>query len=238
MNQSLAQQAINFALIGNWKSARDTNKKILEDSPNDIDALNRLAKSYYELGNVTAAKTMIKKTLKLDPYNLIALKCQEKWKNVKKADKNNSKQMSTEVFLEEPGKTKIIRLIHPCDKAALAKLDCGDSVYENLKGQRITIATETDSYVGKLPDDISIRLKKLIKMGYKYAFTIKSITNNEIKVFIRETSRPDKFTKQPSFSSEKIDYNPYTAPELVHDKPTITEGEDDQDESQETNAVV
>ncbi|KKR11977.1 MAG: hypothetical protein UT39_C0001G0032 [Candidatus Woesebacteria bacterium GW2011_GWA1_39_21] len=232
MNQSLAQKAVNFALLGNWKNARDTNKLILQDSPHDIEALNRLSKAYFELGNISSAKSSIKKTLKLDPYNQIALKCWEKWKNVKKADKNPSGKMSAELFLEEPGKTKIVRLIHPCDKPVIAKLDCGDIVYENIKGQRISIVTDSDTYIGKLPDDISIRIKKLIRLGYKYTFSIKSVSNNEIKVFIREADRPEHFQNQPSFSSEKIDYNPYTAPELIHEKPTIVSNEDDESETQ------
>jgi len=124
MNQNLAQQAIDKALLGEWKEAKDVNLSILKQNPQDTDALNRLAKCYFKLGNIKTAKSTIAKILKIDSYNPIALKSFEKWKNLKKIDKNTSKHLSPEKFLEEPGKTKIIHLIHPCDDSLLAKLNC------------------------------------------------------------------------------------------------------------------
>lgn len=236
MNQSLAQQAVNFALFGKWKNARDTNLEILKNNPNDIDALNRLAKSYLELGNIVSARSTIKKVLKIDPYNPIAVKCLEKWKNLTRIDKKTSKQLPQELFLEEPGKTKIIHLIHTCDKPVLAKLDCGDMVYENVRSHRISIMTDSNTYIGKLPDDVSIRLKKFIKLGYKYQFAIKSIDKNEVKIFAREIYRPDKYMNVSSFSSEKIDYIPYTPPELIHEKPDVSTLEEESESPQSTEA--
>ena len=191
MNQNLAQQAIDKALLGEWKEAKDVNLSILKQNPQDTDALNRLAKCYFELGNIKTAKSTIAKILKIDSYNPIALKSFEKWKNLKKIDKNTSKHLSPEKFLEEPGKTKIIHLIHPCDDSLLAKLNCGDIVYGNANSHRVSIMSESGKYIGKIPDDISIKIKKLMKLGYEYIFAIKSIDKNEIKIFIREANRPE-----------------------------------------------
>lgn len=222
MNQDLAHQAIGKALSGKWEEARDINLTIIKQNPNDIDALNRLSKAYFELGNIKNAKATISKILKIDPYNPIAVKCFEKWKTLKKVDKNASKQLSPEMFLEEPGKTKIIHLIHTCDKPIMARLDCGDIVYSSAKSHRISIVSDSGDYIGKLPDDLSIKIKKLIKLGYQYVYTIKSIDSHGIKVFIREVSRPDKYSNKSSFSSERIDYISYTPPELVHDKTELS----------------
>jgi tetratricopeptide (TPR) repeat protein len=218
MNQDLAHQAIGKALSGKWEEARDINLTIIKQNPHDIDSLNRLAKAYFELGNIKNAKATISKILKIDPYNPIAVKCFEKWKTLKKVDKNTSKQLSPDMFLEEPGKTKIIHLIHTCDKPIIAKLNCGEIVYSSAKSHRISIVSDSGDYIGKLPDDVSIKIKKLIKLGYQYVFAIKSIDNHGVKVFIREICRPDKYSNKSSFSSERIDYISYTPPELVRDK--------------------
>ncbi len=229
MNQNLAQQAINKALLGQWEDAKDTNLLIIKQNPHDIDALNRLSKAYFELGNIKAAKTTINKILSIDPYNPIAARYFEKWKGLKKIDKNTSKQLPPDMFLEEPGKTKIIHLIHPCEKPILAKINCGDIVFGNIKSHRISVVSDSGKYIGKLPDDISIKIKKLIKLGYKYIFAIKSVDNNDVKVFIRETYRPEKYTLKSSFSSDKIDYIPYASPELVHEKVDMSSLEEESD---------
>ncbi len=231
MIQNLAQQAIEKALSGQWEDAKEINQSIIKQNPHDIDALNRLSKTYFELGNIKAAKATINKILKIDPYNPIAVRCSEKWKGLNKIDKNTSKQVSPDMFLEEPGKTKIIHLIHPCDKPILAKLNCGDIVFGNIKSHRISILSDSGKYIGKLPDDISIKIKKLIRAGYQYVYAIKSIDKNGIKVFIRETLRPEKYSSKSSFSSEKIDYIPYTPPELTHEKVDVSTLEEESDMS-------
>jgi len=237
MNQNLSQLAIDKALIGNWKEAVEINSLILKEFPNDVDALNRLAKAHFELGNVNKAKNTIKMVLKVDPYNPIALKCVEKWRTIKKIDKHSFKQMPPEMFLEEPGKTKIVHLIHPCDNPILAKLNCGDMVYEDLKRRRISIISESGNYIGKLPDDVSIKIKQLIKMGYRYIFAVKSINKKEIKIFIRETERPERFINKASFSADMLDYIPYTPPEMVRDAIESKILDDETEDDQETTQV-
>lgn len=232
MDKSSAQLAIAYAIKGDWKEAKNANLLILKKDPKDIDALTRLAKAYFELGNLISAKSTIKKALKIDPYHPIALKCYDKWKNLKSVDKGSASQLPAEMFLEEPGKTKIVHLIHPCDKSVIAKLNCGDMVSENLNGRRIGITTSSGTYIGKLPDDISIKLKKMMKIGFKYIYAIKSIDGSEITIFIRETFRPPHYTSKASFTSDKIDYVSYTPPELIHDKPNMTTLEDESNQAE------
>ena len=229
MNQSLSQLAIENALLGKWKEAININFLILKNNPDDVDALNRIARAYFESGNIKLAKASINKVLKIDPYNSIATKCCEKWKNLVKIDEKQTRQISTEMFLEEPGKTKIVHLIHTCDKPILAKLNSGDMVFENINSHRVSILTDLGKYIGKLPDDVSIKLKTMIKLGYKYVITIKSVDKNEIKIFIREVSRPENYLSKPSFSSETVDYTSYTPPEMLHDKPDITSYDEESD---------
>ncbi len=218
MNDHLAQEAIDCALKGDWQKAKDLNLQILTTEPQDIDALNRLARAYSELGKTAQAKSTSKQVLAIDPFNAIAIKAAEKWKVLKKGTSYSSRPVPPETFLEEPGKTKVVSLLHLGDAKILAKLDAGDEVILNHPSHRMNILTKDKKYIGRLPDDISARLKKLINVGNQYQAFVKSANTNDVKVFLRETFRSTKVGDTPSFSTEKIDYVSFTPPELVHDK--------------------
>ena len=229
MVQVLTQKAIANALKGKWKEALAINIEILNQSPDDIDALNRLARAYSELGDFTKARKTVKQVLKIDPYNKIAQKGLEKWKNLKKGKIIKSNKISASLFLEEPGKTKIINLLNISSKKTLAKIDSGDELELNLHGHKVSVITKDGAYIGKLPDDVGAKLKKLIKMGNKYKVLAKSIKPNEIKIFIKEIANTPKTAGIPSFPTEKIDYIPFTSPELVHKRPELTSSEDEEE---------
>jgi Flp pilus assembly protein TadD len=69
---TLKTQAIQTALIGDWQRAIDLNQLILQEDPDDIDTLNRLAFAFLSLGNPNDAKTLYEKVLTLDMQNPIA----------------------------------------------------------------------------------------------------------------------------------------------------------------------
>lgn len=221
--QDLAQKAVSHALKGEWKEAIELNKKILVDNPSDIDALNRTARACAESGKIQKAKTFASKVLKLDPSNSIAKKSLDKWKNLNAKDIIKTKPAQTHSFLEEPGKTKIVGLLRLGSRQTLAKLDTGDEVKLTSHGHRISIFTSSGDYVGRIPDDLSARLRKLAQYGNEYQVLIKSVDKTAIRVFIREVKRAAKLSDIPSFSSEKIDYISFTPPELVHNKDEIRE---------------
>lgn len=208
MEISLAQKAINAALQGNWEQAVKINLEILNLVPNDIDSLNRLAKAYAETGQIENAKKTAQKVLKIDPVNTIATRSFDKWQSIKDGVITPKNIASSESFLEDPGKTKIVPLINPGEDQVLASLDSGDTVKLAIHPHSVAIVTQDNKNVGKLPDDLAARLKNLIKSGSKYEVIIKSVNAKEVTVFIRS----DTF----SFPTEKIEYVSFTPPELVH----------------------
>ncbi|MBU0777132.1 tetratricopeptide repeat protein [Patescibacteria group bacterium] len=217
--------------MANWNDALKLNKQVLKDDPKDVDALNRLARAYSELGEIIKAKNIAQKVMTIDPHNTIAAKALEKWKGLKKGKIAGPTKFSARAFLEEPGKTKIVTLLHlgDCNKV-LANLDSGDEVMLKLGNHRISVCTLNKKYIGRLPDDVSVSLIKLIKGGNKYQAFIKSSRPQEVNVFIRETKRAKELADVPSFSSEKINYISFTPPELVHKKQSIKAmGIDDED---------
>ncbi|HKC04762.1 MAG TPA: tetratricopeptide repeat protein [Patescibacteria group bacterium] len=229
MEISLAQKAVNFALQRMWEEAVKVNLEILKESPEDTEALNRLARAYSEIGDILKARQTAQKVLKIDPVNSIAIKCVERWKSVTKVKRDTNNKISIDAFLEEPGRTKLVSLFHTGDPDIFANLDPGEEVKLVPFAHSVTVVTYDSRYIGRLPDDIAARLKNLIKSGNKYQTLIKSVEPKNVTVFIREMERGLKSKDTPSFPQEKIDYVAFTPPELVHTDQPLEIGENLED---------
>lgn len=191
MDTNLTDTAINLALKCKWIEAIEVNKKILKIDPDDIDALNRLARCYCELGKIKLAKETSLKICKLDPNNSIANKALEKYKkfNVGENKIREDQNALASDFIEEPGTTKQTHLINLSSGNTISSLDSGDEVKMIPNGHRVAITTKDDKYIGRLPDDMSAVLKKLLKHNYKYKVLIKSASKDSVKIFIKEIKR-------------------------------------------------
>ncbi len=198
-----ANDAINAALSQQWDEAIRINLHILEENPDDIDAYNRLAFAYLQKEKIEQAKTAYQQVLKRDPYNQIAQK------NLKKLEdqKTSNRKMliaSPRMFLEEPGKTKVVSCIKLAPTSVLTQVSCGQEVQMKVKKHCIEIRTIANTYLGALPDDISHKLNKYIQAGNQYQAIIRSTGKNLLTVLIREIARGEKYKDQPSFTSSHV----------------------------------
>lgn len=238
MDPLLAQRAINAALAGDWKTALALNKQILQEEPLSIDALNRLARAQDELGSLKQAEATYKRVIGLDPYNSIAQKALVRLEKAPKRANNRGyfRPLQTS-FVEEPGRTKTVSLIHLGDQQVLASLDCGQQVRLVPHAHRVSAETEDADYIGRLPDDIASRIIKFTKSGNEYQAFVKSSQKNLVKVFIKEVKRAPTLADIPSFpQSEKTSYVSYTSPDLIHEeRPEMAplEEQDEQEQSEE-----
>jgi len=202
-SSNLYQLAIDAALDLRWEEALKINKKIIKLEPQNIDALNRQAKAYMELGKTSLAKKSYAEVLKVDPYNPIALKNLKIMKSFKPNGQNlfpcNQTKLSPSLFLQEPGKTKIVNLIKVAEPQKLSQAFCGMKVEMAVKNRKITIIDPNGNYLGVLPDDINHHLIRLFKGGNKYDLFVKSIRVNNLSIIIKETFRSKRFKNQPSF---------------------------------------
>ena len=69
MEENLTQKAVDLAIKCNWTEAIKINLKILKSNSDDIEALNRLSRSYYENGNTVNAKKTSLKVIKTGYLN-------------------------------------------------------------------------------------------------------------------------------------------------------------------------
>lgn len=198
-----SQTAIEAALSQNWKQAIDINNRLIKQIPEDVDAHNRLGFAYLKSGQFTAAKRIFDKVLKIDPYNQIALKNSKKLTTMKRKNVVTSQggNISPLLFLEEPGVTKIVALVNPAPSQVLSGLSSGIEVILRAKNHCVEIRTQSNAYLGALPDDLSFRLLKLMEAGNSYKAHTKSIGKNSLTVILREITRGKRFGQQPSFSA-------------------------------------
>ena len=198
----LKDKAIQAMILGDWKKAASLNKELINEDPKDIDALNRLAYVFTILGKIREAKSTYRKVLKIDILNQIAIR------NIKKLTEMGPKQIAKSLssirgvnntFLEETGKTKIISLINTAQPKIITLLTTGQPVVIIIKRSKIFVQDQNMQYLGVLPDDIGKRLIKLIRGGNTYIAYVKSATEHNVCIFIRETKRTSKYRNQPSF---------------------------------------
>lgn len=196
---NLQNQAIQASLQKNWEIAIELNNAILEETPHDIATLNRLARAYTELGQKDSAATVYRKVLELDKYNPIASK------NLRLLPSLSGNSESTisknEDFVEEVGITKTVTLVKSSDKTTLLSLNCKQLLALVPRARLVAVSTEQGQYIGSFPDDISAKLKKNLKSGYKYTICLKSTSENKAAVFIREIHRPNRVNALPTFTT-------------------------------------
>lgn len=233
MVQISASYAIQLALKQQWDAAIQANKKLLEESPNDIDALKRLAYAYIQIGNIKKAKAHYNDVLKIDKHNPIALKALDRIKNITTTTPNNNVTIAStpQIFLEEAGRTKVVSLINLAPNSVLCNAAIGQKVALLPKRHSVEVRMDT-TYLGALPDDIAHRLARLITGGNIYETYIKHVSKNKLTVFIREIKRGEKYKDTPSFvSSIQSTYVSFVRKSLVDDDtPDVTRLEEEEDE--------
>lgn len=205
-SENLSELAIDAALDSRWEEALKLNKKILKLDPQNVDGLARLARVYLEMGRLHLAKRYYLEVIKIDPYNPIAIKNLKIIKSFKSNGHplgvihlNGVGKLSPSLFLQEPGKTKIVNLLNVAEPQKLSQAYCGMPVEMIVKNRKITIIDRYENYLGVLPDDVSHHLVRLLKGGSKYDLYIKSVRVNGLAVLIKETFRSKRFKNQPSF---------------------------------------
>lgn len=204
MASPLKDIAIKYALENKWQEAIEANLQIISENPDDVDTLNRLGFAYMQTANLEDAQKTYKLVLEKDPTNPIATK------NLKKAQSNvqsngsssnshRSIELINNLFIEEAGKTRTVELKNIADKKTISTLQTGEQVNLVPRRSKIYIQNQNKTYIGMLPDNVGMRLTSFIQGGNEYLACIKSVTEKNIVVFIKETKKSPKFKNMPSF---------------------------------------
>ena len=175
-------KAISAAKKGDWEQAIHFNQAILQKKPDDIGALNRTGFAELQRQNISQATEFFQRVLSLEKTNPIALR------QLDNINRNHiiAPEFASENFVEEPSKSKIIGLLRLANKDILEKLVVGQELNLRPKSRFISVETLDKVYLGSLPEDISLRLSKLIERGNRYSCLLHSASSKHCTVFIRE----------------------------------------------------
>lgn len=239
-SSNIHRQAIDAALDSRWSEALKLNSQIIKEDPENIDALNRQGRCYFEIGKLSQAKKFYANVLNFDPYNPIALKNLKIISAFKKGGMegkinptNGHGRISPLLFLQEPGKTKVANLLKVAEPQKLSLVYPGMLVEMVTKNRRIHITDQQGNYLGILPDDLSHQILRLIKGGNKYNVLVKAVKVNGLSILIKEIFRSKKFKNQPSFL-ESNNHASYTELVSLNSEDDESDDSDDTEENQDS----
>ena len=220
-------EAVALAVQGQWEKAIAVNKAILELSPTDVEAYNRLGRALMELGRYAEARGAYSQGLKLDPYNRIAkknLSRLSRLEGLSLSPKEDHHKIPVELFVEEGGKAGVVKLIHLAPWEVIARMAPGNEVHLEVRGQRLLVRDGWGEYLGEVEPRHGLRLAQLIKGGNEYVGAIASLEENEVKVLIREIYQHPSQGGRPSFLPKtREDFRPYTKEGLLKYEPEAEE---------------
>lgn len=232
--RGLSQQAIQMAMQGRWQDTIEINNQIVELTPNDAEAYNRLGKAYSETGQISEAREAYEAALRADAANLIAQRNLERLSRITDAEvaelmRKGTSTLDPRFFMEETGKTTVVTLQHPAAPTTLAALSAGDQVKLEAQDSQVVATTVDGTYIGRVDDQLSARLIRLMNGGNEYQSGVVGVDGNTVRIIIRETHQSPQ-------NVGRISFPPRTASESLP-RPYLREGlmrrsgdEEDEDE--------
>jgi tetratricopeptide (TPR) repeat protein len=203
--RQLAEQAVKLAMQNQWQEAVDVNRQIIDFAPEEIEAWNRLGKALSELGRYTEARDAYAETLKRDPNNGIAQKQLRRLSLLVEETKSEEEvrhKLDARLLIEETGKTGIFELRSPAPPTVLARVAAGDQVHLKVDGNTVRVEDHRGQVLGQLPARAALRIIELTNGGNRYVAGVTSVTENNIRVLVRETYQSPQLQGRVSFPSK------------------------------------
>jgi hypothetical protein len=245
--RQLVEQAIEAARRADWSAAAEANRKVLDMGP-DSAAQNRLAKAYWELGELAQAREHYQDALAIDPTNRIAERNIGRLRQLM-ADAGSrtvpakpGSKAPVSLFVEETGKTGFAHLVDLASPADLAQVNPGDYVELAPEGPRV-VARSNGVHIGAVEPRVAARLLRLMADGNKYAAGVTSLGDKDVRIIIRETYQDPANYGKVSFptAAKRDDLRPYTKGTLVREESDLDddlEYDDEEEPIVEVDAVL
>jgi tetratricopeptide (TPR) repeat protein len=241
--RAFADQAVQAALEADWTRAVDLNTRILEANTEDLEARNRLGRALLETGKLEEAKAAYADVLKAEPNNPIALRNVARLGTlIEHKTKINTTKSKTQprLFIEDMGKTGILRLINPAPAHIVAKYSPGAEAELRERDGLIAVHARDGELLGFLEPKVGRRLLDLINTGNQYVVAVVSNDQQNPRVAIRETLQSPENAQRISFPGH---HRPAETKERAYIKGNFfrfgSEDEDgDLDENEDTEPTV
>lgn len=214
-------EAIQAALNNNWSRAIELNLCLVKNNPLDTDAFLRLAKAYDESNKPTLSQRAYKTVLKIDKFNTIAKRGLLRLQTLKKHKiprRCVNTLLKSSLFLEEQGKTRAVNLVSLTTPNILLNLKIAEELQLIIGKHTISIKDKLGRYLGRIPDDLSQRLIKLMSRGNQYLAVVKEVDGKLLQIFLKETKLGKRNAGIPSFPSTGEQYHSFLPEEAIKEE--------------------
>jgi tetratricopeptide (TPR) repeat protein len=236
-----ADEAIQLALESRWAEAVSVNRRLIEQHGPDEDACNRLGKALSELGEIDAALDAYRRTLEINPLNLIAPKMVRKLTALQEASatiEGSNAAIDVDLFTEEPGKSGLTQLHAPRGTAPGA-VSPGDVVELEAAGGTLRARTARGIELDHLDAKVARRLLPLMQTGNRYEAAVARVDGDRIEIMIRETHQSPENARKTSFAiarGRREDFRPYAKESLLGARESGDDDADGEDEERSLGA--
>ncbi|HYI15088.1 MAG TPA: tetratricopeptide repeat protein [Thermomicrobiales bacterium] len=202
--RQLEEMAREMAGESRWQEAIDVNQQLIERSPKDVNAFNRLGKAYFELHKYRSAHEAYTTAAAIDPANVIAQRNLSRIEPLKDLEEDGDVQAMQQVirpgiFIEEVGKTYVDDLVNVAGQEVLTELSSGNQLTIQVDGEDVSVIDQTGRYIGQVEPRLAKRLVELIEIGNRYEVFVTSSSGQSVRVIIREAYKDPAMGNRLSF---------------------------------------
>lgn len=206
--REMAAEARRAAIDGRWLEAITINNTLIERSPRDVDALNRLGKAHYELGQYRSAYEAYSRALEADPASIISRRNLERLEPLRDTEAGDPTGAAVHpparlgAFIQEAGKTYVDDLVNPAPASQLRLIAAGEKLQIARDGDEVSFIDANGEYVGAPEPRLNRRLAWLLDKGNTYEVFVTANAGDHVRVIIREVARSDEMADEMSFPEQ------------------------------------
>ena len=209
--RQIVEDARRAALEGRWDEAIDLNQRVIERSPRDADAHNRLGRALLALDRVGPAIEAYSSALRADPANMIARRNLQRLEMLRHrqppaqtdsqegGDGDVTVMPRTAVFIEEVGKTWVDELVNPLPIEQLAEVLPGEQLQLVVEDDRLVVTRLDGGRLGEIEAKTAERVIGLMRAGNRYEIYALGLSSQSLRIILREVYRDPSQATTVSF---------------------------------------
>ncbi len=234
--KQLVEVARRAALEAKWDEAIEVNKQLLERTPRDANAHNRLGRAYLQTRDFTTAYEEYSAALRIDPANMIARRNLQRLEHLRRRPVSDETPgpiiPRTGAFIEEVGKTWVDELVsaEPIDR--LSEVLSGEKLGLRVDGHRLVVTSAEGDRLGEIDPKTGDRIRELITGGNQYEVFALGLSASSLRVILREIFRDPSQATKVSFPRQIAQTRAYLRERdvlLQRDESFFLFGEDDEE---------
>lgn len=211
--RQLVEDARSAALSGRWDEAITLNQRILERSPRDAEAHNRVGRALLALGRYAEATEAYSAALRADPANLIARRNLQRLETFRHHGETGASAPASEapveldavsgrqttIFVEEVGKTWVDELVNPPGMEIVSAIYPAQQLVLVVDRNRLVVTTKDGQRLGEIEAKTAERLIQLMSGGNRYEVYSLGLSAQSLRVILREVYHDPSLAEKVSF---------------------------------------